>query len=94
MKRRASSKRSIPCSTARARAKPGATPPCCASLGHRAAALDRTAEARAWYELAIEADPTDSESQQALYRLNLRHQAGPQSPSSEPGSQQPAPAER
>jgi tetratricopeptide (TPR) repeat protein len=38
-------------------------------LGAACAALNRNAEARAWYDLAIEADPADSESQQAIYKL-------------------------
>ncbi len=38
-------------------------------LGAACAAVDRTAEARAWYNLAIEANALDSESQRALYRL-------------------------
>ena len=94
MKRCASSKAAQYPAPPRGHAEGPRDPALLRQLGASCAALDRTAEARAWYELAIEADPTDSESQQALYRLNLRHQAGPQSPSSEPGSQQPAPAER
>ena len=39
-------------------------------LGAACAALDRKGEARAWYKLAIGFDPLDSESQQALFRLN------------------------
>ena len=38
-------------------------------LGAACAALHRDAEARAWYALAIAADPLDSESQRALFRL-------------------------
>ena len=38
-------------------------------LGAACAALDRNAEARAWYELAIARDPLDTEAQQALFRL-------------------------
>ena len=33
-------------------------------------ALELNELARAWYKLAISADPLDSESQQALYRLS------------------------
>jgi len=39
-------------------------------IGAACAALDRKREARAWYKLAIDLDPLDSESQQALFRLN------------------------
>ncbi len=39
-------------------------------LGAACAALDRKGEARAWYKLAIGFNPLDSESQQALFRLN------------------------
>jgi tetratricopeptide (TPR) repeat protein len=38
-------------------------------LGAACAALELNAEARAWYKLAISANPLDSESQQGLYRL-------------------------
>jgi tetratricopeptide (TPR) repeat protein len=38
-------------------------------LGAACAALQLNAEARAWYKLAISANPLDSESQEALYRL-------------------------
>jgi hypothetical protein len=38
-------------------------------LGAACAALHRDAEARAWYALAVAADPLDSESQRALFRL-------------------------
>jgi len=38
-------------------------------LGAACAALQLNAEARAWYKLAISANPLYSESQQALYRL-------------------------
>ena len=38
-------------------------------LGAACVALELNAEARAWYKLAISADPLDSESQEALYRL-------------------------
>jgi predicted Zn-dependent protease len=38
-------------------------------LGAASAALKLNAEARAWYKLAISANPLDSESQEALYRL-------------------------
>ena len=38
-------------------------------LGAACAALQLSAEARAWYKLAISANPLDSESQGALYRL-------------------------
>jgi len=51
--------------TPQARREPGLL----RQLGAACAALDQRAEARAWYELAIEADPADSESQRALYRL-------------------------
>jgi tetratricopeptide (TPR) repeat protein len=39
-------------------------------LGAACAALNRNGEARAWYKLAIDRDPLDAESQQALFRLN------------------------
>jgi tetratricopeptide (TPR) repeat protein len=39
-------------------------------LGEACASLQLNAEARAWYKLAISANPLDSESQEALYRLN------------------------
>jgi hypothetical protein len=39
-------------------------------FGTLCAALHRDAEARAWLQLAIAADPLDSEAQQALFRLN------------------------
>jgi tetratricopeptide (TPR) repeat protein len=39
-------------------------------LGAACAALERTAEARAWYKLAIAIDPLDSQAQRALFRLN------------------------
>jgi tetratricopeptide (TPR) repeat protein len=39
-------------------------------LGSACAALHRDAEARTWYKLAIERDPLDSQSQQALFQLN------------------------
>jgi tetratricopeptide (TPR) repeat protein len=38
-------------------------------LGSACEALHRDAEARAWYELAVERDPLDRASQQALFRL-------------------------
>jgi tetratricopeptide (TPR) repeat protein len=38
-------------------------------LGAACAALDRLGEARAWYKLAIDLNPLDHESQQALFRL-------------------------
>jgi tetratricopeptide (TPR) repeat protein len=38
-------------------------------LGAACAVLQLNAEARAWYKLAISANPLDSESQEALYRL-------------------------
>ena len=39
-------------------------------LGAACAALDRKGEARAWYKLALGFNVLDSESQQALFRLN------------------------
>ena len=39
-------------------------------LGAASAALELNELARAWYKLAIAADPLDSESQRALYRLS------------------------
>jgi tetratricopeptide (TPR) repeat protein len=39
------------------------------ALGTTCAALNRDAEARAWFKLAIARDPLDAESQQALFRL-------------------------
>jgi tetratricopeptide (TPR) repeat protein len=53
-------------------------------LGAASAALDRTAEARAWYELAIEADSSDPESQKALYRLRDKVPADLDPPRSRP----------
>ena len=47
-------------------------------LGAACAALDRNGEARAWYKLAIDLDPLDAESQQALFRLNDPSQNNPQ----------------
>jgi tetratricopeptide (TPR) repeat protein len=44
-------------------------------LGAACADLDRKAEARAWYKLAITLDPLDSKSQQALFRLNDRQES-------------------
>jgi predicted Zn-dependent protease len=44
-----------------------------AKLGGLCEALDRPAEARAWYHLAIGRDPLDSEAQQALARIDLEH---------------------
>jgi tetratricopeptide (TPR) repeat protein len=38
-------------------------------LGEACAALNRNAEARAWYELVIAHDPLDTQAQQALFRL-------------------------
>ena len=63
-------------------------------LGAASAALDHTVEARGWYELAIETDPSDSESQQALYRLRDKTRTGLEPPRPQPGYQQPAPAMR
>jgi tetratricopeptide (TPR) repeat protein len=45
-------------------------------LGAAFLAIDRDAEARAWYALAIAEDPLDSESQQALFRLRDPSRAG------------------
>jgi tetratricopeptide (TPR) repeat protein len=39
-------------------------------IGSACAALNRHAEARAWYKLAITRDPLDSEAQQALFQLD------------------------
>jgi hypothetical protein len=39
-------------------------------LGAACAALELNELSRAWYRLAIAADPLDSQSQQALYRLS------------------------
>jgi tetratricopeptide (TPR) repeat protein len=49
-------------------------------LGAACAAVNRRAEARAWYTLAIALDPLDSKSQQALFRLNDLQVSGQQSP--------------
>ena len=38
-------------------------------LGAACAASNRKGEARAWYKLAIDLDPLDADSQQALFRL-------------------------
>jgi hypothetical protein len=38
-------------------------------LGAACAALELNELARAWYKLAIAANPLDSESQQAIFRL-------------------------
>jgi predicted Zn-dependent protease len=46
-------------------------------LGAACAALNRDAEARAWYQLAIARDPLDSEAQQALFRLRGAYRAEP-----------------
>jgi predicted Zn-dependent protease len=46
-------------------------------LGAACAALNRDAEARAWYGLAIARDPLDSEAQQALFRLRGAYRAEP-----------------
>jgi tetratricopeptide (TPR) repeat protein len=62
-------------------------------LGAASAALDRTAEARAWYELAIEADSSDPESQKALYRLRDKVPAD-LDPPREPASRLRGPAKR
>ncbi len=40
-------------------------------LGAACAALNRNAEARAWYELAIARDPLDTEAQRALFQLRV-----------------------
>jgi tetratricopeptide (TPR) repeat protein len=53
-------------------------------LGAACAALDRKGEARAWYKLAIDLDPLDSESQQALFRLNDPGQINPRPSSPTP----------
>jgi len=45
-------------------------------LGAACAAVHRDAEARAWYALAIAADPLDSEAQRALFRLRDPDRAG------------------
>jgi hypothetical protein len=45
-------------------------PKLCRQLGAACAALNRNAEARAWYKLAIIRDPLDAEAQRALFRLN------------------------
>jgi hypothetical protein len=47
----------------------GSDPGLLRQLGEACAALERNAEARAWYKLAVAADPLDSEAQRALYRL-------------------------
>ena len=53
-------------------ASPGARkdPGLLRKLAAACAALDRNAEARAWYKLVIALDPLDSDAQQALFRLN------------------------
>jgi tetratricopeptide (TPR) repeat protein len=63
-------------------------------LGAACAALNRTAEAHAWYGLAIEFDPLDSESQQALYRLRKPSEADREAPHPERDSPPPDPAGR
>jgi tetratricopeptide (TPR) repeat protein len=47
-----------------------ANPDLMRQLGAACAALDRKGEARAWYKLALAFNVLDSESQQALFRLN------------------------
>jgi tetratricopeptide (TPR) repeat protein len=42
------------------------------ALGAACEAARRIPEARAWYGLAVEADPLDSQAQKALYRLKAR----------------------
>jgi tetratricopeptide (TPR) repeat protein len=53
-------------------------------LGDACAGLNRVAEARAWYQVAIARDPLDSQAQQALFQLGPgphdRHPALPGSP--------------
>jgi tetratricopeptide (TPR) repeat protein len=44
-------------------------------LGAVCAALDRTAEARTWFKLAIARDPLDAEAQRALFRLSQARQS-------------------
>jgi tetratricopeptide (TPR) repeat protein len=56
------------------------------ALGAECAALERTGEARAWYKLAIAFNPLDSESQQALFRLNDPSHTSQQSPATAPPS--------
>jgi predicted Zn-dependent protease len=46
-------------------------------LGAACADLNRDAEARAWYQLAIARDPLDSDAQQALFRLRGAYRAEP-----------------
>jgi hypothetical protein len=46
-------------------------------FGAACAALGLNDLSRAWYKLAIDADPLDSESQQALYRLSDRKVSRP-----------------
>jgi tetratricopeptide (TPR) repeat protein len=45
-------------------------------LGRLCAELNRTAEARAWFQLAVGRDPLDAEAQQALARLEERDRGG------------------
>jgi tetratricopeptide (TPR) repeat protein len=57
------------------------------ALGAACEKVRRYPEARAWYSLAITADPLDTESHKALYRLKSLSQAGSTSapPSNSPG---------
>jgi tetratricopeptide (TPR) repeat protein len=45
-------------------------------LGAACAAVDRLAEAKGWYQLAIARDPLDTEAQQALFRLTSNMDQG------------------
>jgi hypothetical protein len=48
-----------------------------AKLGEICESLKRFEEARIWFQLAIERDPLDSESQQGVKRVSERLAAGP-----------------
>jgi tetratricopeptide (TPR) repeat protein len=53
-------------------------------LGAASAALNRNAEACAWYKLAIARDPLDSAAQQALFRLDAASRGDTPSPRPRP----------
>jgi tetratricopeptide (TPR) repeat protein len=54
------------------------------AIGVACAALNRTAEARAWLEVAISRNPLDSESQRALFQLNAHRQSEAQTAAGAP----------
>ena len=60
----------------------GENPSVLRALGAACAQVHRDAEARAWYDLALQANPLDAEAQKALYRLKSKDAAasGPRPP--------------